>query len=490
MSPRAYGLWLCRQEAVLAGEGEPAPATPPLPIAAIVDATGGSDGLQATLQSLADQGIPAVVMGDGQSPRAPAATSLADAAAEIDWRDEPWIMPMAAGDILAHGAALGYQAALAGSDAKVAYADDDLIDSRGTRYSPHFKPDWNGELFRHLDYLTGASIVRVSQSELVTLSGAADWPRRLIELVSVDTTPVHVHQILHHRRTRPEPRVPARPAVVKGNLPSVSVIIPTRDRADLLRTCLEGLSATDYPDLDIIIVDNGSTDPQALAFLHSLDARRFRVVRHEGAFNFAAINNRASRHARGEVLCLLNNDIEVLEPGWLAIMVQQAMRDDVGAVGAQLLYPDGRIQHAGVVLGVGRAAGHAHRFLGPDEEGYFRRHQLPQHISAVTAACLVVQRDRFLAIGGFDEANFAVAFNDVDLCLRLNQRGWQAFYEPRARLVHHESVSRGFDRDPVGAKRFAGELAALKRKWETDVIVDPYHHPALSRHSERFVVAL
>lgn len=491
-SPLAYRLWLCRQEAAVSVERAPAAARTPLapPITAVVDTAGGSEGLEATLQSLAVEGIPAVIVGDIQSPHIPVVNSLADAAANIDWRGEPWLLPMVTGDILACGAAQAYLAALAGSAARVAYADDDLIDPRGNRHSPHFKPDWNSELFRHHDYLSGAAIVRVEQSQLAALSGTADWLRNWIELVSADGTPVHVRQILHHRRNRPQPRVPVRPGAVEGNRPLVSVIIPTRDRANLLRTCLEGLSATNYPDLDVIIVDNGSTDPQALTFLDSLNAGRFRVMRHEGAFNFAAINNRAAQQARGEVLCLLNNDIEVLEPGWLSIMVQQAMRDDVGAVGAQLLYPDGRIQHAGVILGIGGAAAHAHRLLMPEEEGYFRRHQLPQHISAVTAACLVVRRDRFMAVGGFDEHNFAVAFNDVDLCLRLNQRGWQTFYEPRARLVHHESVSRGFDRDPAGARRFAGELNALKRKWGTDAMADPQHHPAFSRYSERFVVAL
>jgi GT2 family glycosyltransferase len=240
----------------------------------------------------------------------------------------------------------------------------------------------------------------------------------------------------------------------------------------------------------VIVVDNDSDDPATLAYLASLEPARVRVLRHPGTFNYSAINNRAAAEARGRLLCLLNNDIEVTTPDWLAIMATQALRDDVGAVGAQLLYPDGRIQHAGVVIGVGNAAGHAHRFLRPGDKGYFRRHAFPQFTSAVTGACLVVARDRFLAVKGLDERNFAVAFNDVDLCLRLNQRGWQSLYEPRAVLIHHESVSRGLDLDPVGAARFAGELAALKSIWKTDEIVDRFHHPQLSRASEQFSVAI
>ena len=261
-------------------------------------------------------------------------------------------------------------------------------------------------------------------------------------------------------------------------------------RVDLLQTCLNGIAATGYPDIEVIVVDNDSDDPQTLDFLAGLDPARHRVLRHEGAFNYSAINNRAVGEAQGRLLCLLNNDIEVIEPNWLTTMATQALREDVGAVGARLLYPDGRIQHAGVVIGMGNAAGHAHRLLHPDEEGYFHRHALPQFASAVTAACLVVVRDRFLAVGGLDERNFSVAFNDVDLCMRLNQRGWQSLYEPRATLIHHESVSRGLDGDSVGAARFAGELAALQRLWRTAEVVDPFHHPQLSRASERFVVRL
>lgn len=266
--------------------------------------------------------------------------------------------------------------------------------------------------------------------------------------------------------------------------------MPTRNGLDLLRTCLKGVARTDYPDIEVIVVDNGSDDPATLAYLQALDPVRHRVLRAPGPFNFSALNNRAVNIAQGRLLCLLNNDIEVLAPDWLEIMATQALRDDVGAVGARLLYPDGRIQHAGVVLGICGGAAHAHHLLKPQEEGYFRRHALPQFVSAVTAACLVVQRDRFLAVGGLDEANFAVAFNDVDLCMQLNARGWQSLYEPRATLVHHESVSRGFDRDPVGAARLAGELEAMKARWNTGGRVDPFHHPQLNRFSARFVVGL
>ena len=240
----------------------------------------------------------------------------------------------------------------------------------------------------------------------------------------------------------------------------------------------------------MIVVDNDSDDPQTIRFLEDIQKRNTRVIRHPGEFNYSRINNSAVDKATGDLVCLLNNDIETTDGSWLSCMVAQALRADVGAVGAQLLYPDGQIQHAGVVLGVGGGAAHAHRFLRPEEEGYFRRHALPQFVSAVTAACLVVRRDRFVAAGGLDEADLPVAFNDVDLCLKLNARGWQSLYEPRARLIHRESVSRGLDRDKAGAERLSRELAVLKQRWRTDTAVDPFHHPHLSRASEQFVIAI
>lgn len=483
-SRRAYALWALQQDR--AGDADRNEARISPRIIAAVDIRAGQDGLDDTMRSLAMQGVP-VLLNNGL-------TTGPEAAAQIDWSQDPWIMPMASGDRISPGGIGAYrdllaEQGLAGQAAKIIYADDDLLGRRGRRHDPHFKPDWNSELFRHFDYLTGSCILRTSRKDFEALSGAKDWAEQLVMRATGQGTPLHLRQMLHHRRARPAPRVPAAPMTPSNDLPSVTVIIPTRNHVNLLRTCLEGVAATRYPDIEVIVVDNDSDDQQTLAYLNALDPR-IRLLRHAGVFNYSAINNRAAGEARGHLLCLLNNDIEVIDPDWLATMAVQAQREDVGAVGARLLYPDGRIQHAGVVIGVGNAAGHAHRFIHPDDEGYFRRHALPQFTSAVTAACLVVQRERFLAVGGLDEANFPVAFNDVDLCLRLNQRGWQSLYEPRATLIHHESVSRGLDQDVVGAARFAGELAALQRLWNTDEIVDPYHHPQLSRASERFAVAI
>jgi GT2 family glycosyltransferase len=422
----------------------------------------------------------------------PGLDTLADAAQHIDWSCTPWLMPLVAGDVVAPGAIAAYRAATAmAGEAKIIYADDDLLDAKGARCAPHFKPVWNPELQRHFDHLTGACIVRASAAELVESNGI-DWAGRLVlrALRGAGAAPVRLPYVLHHRRSRPAPQIPVAFDGGTSPLPRVSVIVPTRNRLDLLQVCIQGLARTDYPDLEVIVVDNGSDDPATLDYLDNLDPARHRVLRDAGPFNYSRLNNYAAREATGELLCLLNNDIEMLSSEWLAIMVRQALRPEVGAVGAQLLYPNGRIQHAGVVLGICGGAAHAHRLLHPDAEGYFYRHALPQFVSAVTAACLVVRRTSFDAVGGLDEEKFAVAFNDVDLCMRLNAKGWQSFYEPRAKLIHHESVSRGKDRDPVGAARMARELAALHEAWHTDRYVDPYHHPQLNRFAERFVVRI
>lgn len=484
-SPKAYELWTTLEEP----GSTPAFPTKQFdnPIVALVLDRGNAKELEASINSLESAGLRAVVI------PGIANQTLHKSTAAIDWKDPQWVMPIIAGDTVAFGSAAAYcgEITKAGASLSVIYADDDQLDRWGHRTKPYFKPDWNTDLYRQHDYLTGACIVRCNQEALAAASLTPDWASALVARALADGAgAAHIPKVLHHRNTRRAPPLSLPKLTVAASLPRVSVIIPTRNGTDLLRTCITGLRTTLYPKLEIIVADNDSNDPGTLAYLQQLAGQGIIVLPQPAPFNYSAINNRAVEVASGDLICLLNNDIEMLSSDWLSIMASQAMRPDIGAVGAQLLYPDGRIQHAGVVIGVGNAAGHAHRFIRPDDEGYFRRHALPQFVSAVTAACLVVKKERFLAVGGLDETSFPVAFNDVDLCLRLNQRGWQSFYEPRAVLVHHESISRGHDLDPVGAARFARELAALQRIWRTDEIVDPYHHPHLSRASEQFTMAL
>jgi GT2 family glycosyltransferase len=269
-------------------------------------------------------------------------------------------------------------------------------------------------------------------------------------------------------------------------LPTVSVVVATRDRVELLRPCVEGvLYATDYPALDLIIADNDSVEPETLRYMDEVSSDpRVSVVRWPHPFNYSAINNFAASHARGEYLCLLNNDIEVIEPDWLSAMMREALQPKVGAVGAKLLYPDRSIQHAGVAIGLGNAAGHAHRGLPEGDPGYFAQAHIARGASAVTGACLLVAQRHFQAVGGLDEEHLAVAYNDVDLCLKLRESGLAIIYTPAATLIHHESKSRGLDFAPEHLERYMRELEVFQKRWGSEWVVDPWHHQRLNRASE------
>ena len=492
-SPLAYALWIQLHEPVgKAIHGSPA-VSDEVSIRPVIDCRQNSACLEATLASLAPAGGangPILIGGEG-THGLPCVGRPRDLAALIG-EDQPWLLPLRAGDRLAENSIAIYAgtAAREGSSWLV-YADDDIIDAKGARGHPHFKPDWNPELFQHHDFITGASIVRVNREDLANLPDAT-WNRTLVDrAIERGGIPAHVKWVLHHRPSRPEPLVPAKPTDLEsGQGPLITAIIPTRNKYELLRTCIEGLKKTQYPHIQTIIIDNGSDDRETLDYLQDLQTEGLLVLRLPGPFNYSALNNAAAKHAQGDLLCFLNNDVEMRDSDWLSLLVRHAVKDDIGAVGARLLYPDGTIQHAGVFTGIGGGAGHAHRFLGPDDPGYFQRAFLPQRVSAVTGACMVVGREKFEAVGGFDGERFPVAFNDVDLCLKLNARGWQSFYEPRATLIHHESKSRGSDTLSVNRERFAGELAALKEVWKTDTFTDPYHHPHLSPFCEQFLIAV
>lgn len=492
-SSHAYGLWILRNEPRLLREVMEVSAGSKTVIHPVIDCRSNSDGLEVTLASVTAAGGAArpVVIGGTLNVDA-IRISHPYEIARFAQGSTIWLCPLNPGDRLSTAALSIYSSAAARSgEAHIIYGDDDLIDPEGRRQAPHFKPDWNPELFKHHDYLTGAAVIRTSPKALFQVP-AAGWIESLVcSALETGAAPVHLPLVLHHRRQRPNPSVPGKPEPMDSDSsPLVTVIVPTRNGVELLRKCIEGLRGTYYSNFEIIIIDNGSDDPTTLECLSICEAEGMTVLRIPGAFNFSALNNAAVRNARGSLLCFLNNDVEIIDPDWLKLLVRQATRSEIGAVGASLLYPDRTIQHAGVCIGLGGGAGHAHRFQKEDEAGYFQRARLPQQVSAVTAACLVVARDKFLSVGGFDELSFPVAFNDVDLCLKLNQRGWQSFYEPRAILIHHESKSRGCDRAENNRVRFACELAALKRKWHTEFRHDPYHHPRLSRFSEQFVISL
>jgi len=267
----------------------------------------------------------------------------------------------------------------------------------------------------------------------------------------------------------------------------VSVVIPTRNRAGLLRTCIQSVQAADTRSLrEILVVDNDSSDAETLAYLRSVESTGVRVLRAPGPFNYARLNNLAVNAARGEAVCLLNNDTEVLDRHWLEELLSRLADPGVGAVGPMLLWPNDVVQHGGVVLGPQFAATHAFNDRVAEDPGYTDLLRVAHQCSAVTAACLLTRRSHYLEVGGLDEAFFAVNFNDVDYCLKLRARGLRVVFTPHTRLRHLESASRGSDLARDRQDRYRRELEALRARWRDVLVDDPYYHPALSLDSIPF----
>jgi GT2 family glycosyltransferase len=261
----------------------------------------------------------------------------------------------------------------------------------------------------------------------------------------------------------------------------VSIVIPTRNRAALLRACIESILAADTgPVEEIIVVDNASTDPDTLDYLERIDGSAARVLRLGGPFNYSHVNNRAIDIARGQNVCLLNNDIEVVTKDWLIEMMLRLADSEVGAVGALLIWPNGLVQHGGTVVGPQFAATHAFTMISADDPGYGDLLSVAHECSAVTAACLLTRKADYMAVGGLDETLFPVNFNDVDYCLKLRSQGRRIVFTPHVRLIHHESASRGTDATPERADRYRRELRHLRARWRDALLNDPYYSPALA----------
>lgn len=411
-------------------------------------------------------------------------------------------------------------------EVELLYSDEDKIDANGRRFSPYFKPDWNPDLLLSQNYVCHFTVIRTvlvrrvggfrkgfegsqdhdlilrctealapSQIHHVTkvlyhwraIEGSTALERSAKDyaakagvravsehLQRIDSTAT-VEELTHgHYRVRwPLPPVP----------PKVSIVIPTRDRVGLLRACVESVLAnTDYADYEVVVVDNLSVEPETLSYLEDIRQRPgVRVLRYEAPFNYSAINNWAVARCTGDLVCLMNNDIEVIDKGWLQEMAGQALRPGVGAVGAMLYYPDRSIQHAGVILGIGGVANHAYVHQPAGYPGHGARALVAQNLSAVTAACLVVRRHCYLEVGGLDE-RLEVAFNDVDFCLRLRAAGYRNVWTPFSAMIHHESASRGNDDSPAKRARFIGEVDYMLQRWGEEIRHDPAYNPNLSLH--------
>ncbi len=393
------------------------------------------------------------------------------------------------------------------------YTDEDKLEVDGRRIEPFFKPDWSPDLLLSMNYITHFSIFRRNLLEEIGgfrhgLDGSQDYDL-LLRFTERTNRVARIPKVLYHWRkipgsaaassaAKPHAYEAARRAILDSlkrrgwgadvemlrpgsytvryrlrQTPLVSIIIPTRDRWSLLQQCLRSLEEkTSYPNYEVIVLDNDSAEPETIRGLNAV-AGTCRVLSFPGAFNFSAINNFGAAQARGDYFVFLNNDTQVVESEWLAAMLEHAQRPEVGAVGARLHYPDGRIQHAGLILGIGGVADHAFRGLPGNVANYFGLDTVVRNVSAVTGACMMVPRRAFEEVGGFDE-RLEVALNDVDLCLRLRQRGYLIVYTPRAHLYHHESGTRGRLHPPGDEERLWGLWGDVIRRG------DPYYNPNLS----------
>jgi O-antigen biosynthesis protein len=448
-----------------------------------------------------------------------------------------WVAFMDHDDTIRHDAlALFADAIVRNPGARILYTDEDKIDEAGRRSDPYMKGGWNRELFYGQNYLNHFTCIRRDILDAAgplrpDFDGSQDYDLllRCIERVDDDAI-LHLPFVCYHwrfaservnfsmtqgerafdagvralnehfaRTGQPATAERARPdlpyARAKWRLeqkPKISLIIPTRDRRAILETAITSIrEKTTYPDYEILVVDNDSRDKATLDYLRDLERRGdARIIQAPGEFNFSRINNIAADQAAGDILGFVNNDIEVRNAEWLDEMASHFARADVGAVGAKLLYPDGRIQHAGVVTGIGGVAGHLYKLFPGDAPGPFSLLQLPRETTCATAACLLVRASIFREVGMFDARNLAVAFNDIDLCLRIRKAGHRIIWTPFAELTHFESVSRGADTDPEKQLRFQGEVHAMWRLWEKGILEsDPCYSPNLTLVEENGALA-
>lgn len=409
--------------------------------------------------------------------------------------------------------------------ADVIYSDEDKTDKKGKKfYDPHFKPDFNEDLLRSMNYICHLLAVRRSLAEEIggfsaEYDGAQDYDF-IFRATERARQVVHVPRILYHWRCHsastaenPESkryafeaglraiqahyeRLGIRASVTHGAKPGmyvthyerpydplVSVIIPTKDHhQDLDRTIRSVLACTSYQNLEWIIVENNSTEAETFAYYEALkkELPNVKVVTWEKGFNYAAINNFGAKFAKGEYLWLLNNDLEMITNDCVDGLLNPCMRPEIGIVGARLYYGDNTVQHAGVIVGLGGVAGHA--FVGQPRYdcGYMAKDWCTQRLSAVTAACLMIRRSVFEEVGGFSE-DLAVAFNDVDLCLKVRRAGFEILYNAQVESYHYESKTRGLEDTPEKVARFNGEMDLFKEKWEQELRAgDPYYNVNLT----------
>jgi predicted O-linked N-acetylglucosamine transferase (SPINDLY family)/GT2 family glycosyltransferase/ubiquinone/menaquinone biosynthesis C-methylase UbiE len=419
--------------------------------------------------------------------------------------------------------------------AKLIYSDEDKIDEKGVRYDPYFKPDWNPDLLLGQNYISHFSVF---ESALVSklkglrkgYEGSQDWDLTLRFTEQIKKTSIlHIPKVLYHWRAikgstatdvrqkknifdvtekaitecfeRRKLKATLTFPIEGFNYPrvrylandikslKVSILIPTKDRVDLLEKCITSIFATiEHNNFQVIIIDNESREKCSHTYLDKIKKdKRTQIVSVPGEFNYSKLNNLVVEKAKGEILLLLNNDIEAISKGWFEEMLSFAMRPEIGCVGAKLLYPDGRLQHGGVIVGLGGGAGHSHKFAGRGSRGYSGHLCVARNVSAVTAACMMVRKEIYKKAGGLDELRLKVAFNDVDFSLRVEKLGYRNLWTPFAELVHHESATRGNDQETTQKRnRSYKEIISLQNRWCLKSYDDPHYNTNLTKLSEQY----
>lgn len=414
------------------------------------------------------------------------------------------------------------------------YSDEDILSYNGKkRLKPHFKPDWSPDTLKSYNYITHLTAIRRDLLDKIGLfregfDGSQDYDL-ILRAIEHAKKIIHIPKILYHWREskgsaagNPFAKLYAYDSAKKalsGHLqriglkgevhnsphwgiytikykieenPMISIIIPNNNHAETLKKCVNSiLDKSEYENYEIIIVENNSNEKEIFDYYKKISRlNNVKIATWNNPFNYSAVNNFGVRHSSGEILLFLNNDTEVINNEWLERMLEHAQRNEVGAVGAKLYYPNYTIQHAGVILGIGGVAGHSHKDYNGNDFGYYNRLKITQNLSAVTGACLMMRKEVFAQVGGFDES-YPYAFNDVDLCMKIRNKGYLILFTPYAELYHYESKTRGYEDTPEKLKRFYKEIELFKKKWG-DVLEkgDPYYSPNLTLDKEDFSIRI
>lgn len=419
-------------------------------------------------------------------------------------------------------------------DVNIIYTDSDHIDENGAKYRPFFKPDWSYDYFLGANYLNHLTAIRTSLllecgGLRYGYDGSQDYDLLLRAIEKIPPSTIfHIPMVLYHWRSlassfsstfKSESANNALKAIndhfsrcgiaatavrhpthkgyqriirqLPNSLPLVSVIIPTRDNKKLLSNSVESvLVNSDYKNVELLIIDNGSEEPDTLEYFKLLEAdNRVTLIHDPRPFNFSRLCNLGVMKSNGKVIGLLNNDIQSISRDWISELTSHALREHVGVAGAKLYYDDDRIQHAGVVLGIKGVAGHIYKYSPRSYEGDHARLILTQYLSAVTFACAFFRREIFDEVGGFNETDLSIAFNDIDFCLRVRNRGYDIVWSPFAELYHLESASRGLEDTPEKQDRFRREIEYMQRTWGDSLLNDPFYSPNLSLNTEDLELA-